>query len=172
MCKHNAPSTHMFVWNAHLTSHLSTEQRSTWTLPLIHGFFDSKQLMIHGRVYILILLARRSIRYAGTRYLRRGISREGFVANEVETEQILIDEEMRTNTQDTYNAFTSFVHHRGSIPILWTQDVNNLTPKPPLQSKLQLRYADRQSNTVIHTSKQQWCTLGTCLRDTVDQLRF
>jgi hypothetical protein len=37
------------------------------------------------------LIARRSNRYAGTRFLKRGANLEGDVGNEVETEQIVCD---------------------------------------------------------------------------------
>jgi hypothetical protein len=46
---------------------------------------------IYGRAFLLTLIARRSNRYAGTRFLKRGANMEGDVANEVETEQILCD---------------------------------------------------------------------------------
>ena len=36
-----------------------------------------------------MVIARRSRHYAGTRYLRRGINHEGYVANWVEVEQIV-----------------------------------------------------------------------------------
>lgn len=28
--------------------------------------------------------------------------------------------------------YTSFVQHRGSIPLYWSQDVSNMAPKPPI----------------------------------------
>lgn len=37
----------------------------------------------------MTLVARRSRHFAGTRYRKRGISAQAFVANEVETEQIV-----------------------------------------------------------------------------------
>jgi len=40
-----------------------------------------------GRNYALAVVARRSRHFAGTRYLKRGISDAGWVANDVETEQ-------------------------------------------------------------------------------------
>lgn len=36
----------------------------------------------------IVLIARRSALYAGTRFLKRGCNFEGAVANEVETEQV------------------------------------------------------------------------------------
>jgi hypothetical protein len=44
---------------------------------------------VFGRQLTMTLVARRSRHFAGTRYRKRGISAQGFVANEVETEQIM-----------------------------------------------------------------------------------
>ena len=32
--------------------------------------------------------------------------------------------------------FTSYVQHRGSIPLYWTQDNTGVTPKPPIELNL------------------------------------
>ena len=42
-----------------------------------------------GRQLTITLIARRSRHFAGTRYRKRGLNPQGFVANEVETEQIV-----------------------------------------------------------------------------------
>jgi hypothetical protein len=47
------------------------------------------QVQVFGRQLTLTLVSRRSRHFAGTRYRKRGISAQGFVANEVETEQIV-----------------------------------------------------------------------------------
>jgi hypothetical protein len=78
------------------------------------------------------LIARRSSQYAGTRFLKRGVNDEGFVANDVETEQIVHDITLPTTIQ--FQRFTSFVQHRGSIPVVWSQETGNMTPKPPIDS--------------------------------------
>ncbi|KAF8406705.1 hypothetical protein HHK36_008797 [Tetracentron sinense] len=60
--------------------------------------------------------------YAGTRLWRRGADSDGYVANFVESEQIV-----------KFNGFTSsFVQVRGSIPLLWQQIVD-LTYKPKFE---------------------------------------
>lgn len=74
----------------------------------------------------LILIARRSRHYAGTRYLKRGINVHGKVANDVEVEQILQFE----NGADF--KFTSYVQMRGSIPTFWAQETSLTMPKPPI----------------------------------------
>lgn len=59
----------------------------------------------------LILISRRSMNHAGTRYLTRGINDDGYVANYVETEQILV----------FYDHMLSFVQVRGSAPVFFSQ---------------------------------------------------
>lgn len=64
------------------------------------------------------------------------------MANEVETEQI-VSEPLATpfgtpikdgETVD-YGGYTSFVQLRGSIPVMWHQISEKMTPKPPIESK-------------------------------------
>ena len=43
-----------------------------WILPIIHGFVDQCNVSIYGSPVLLTLIARRSNRYAGTRFLKRG----------------------------------------------------------------------------------------------------
>ena len=63
---------------------------------------------------------------------------QGFVANDVETEQIV--SEMLTTSfhapgpQMFANPnYTSYVQHRGSIPLHWTQDNTGVSPKPAIE---------------------------------------
>ena len=80
----------IFVWNEYLTRDLRHELRDNkWLLPLVHGSWQQRNLSIFGKIVQLTLIARRSRRFAGTRYLKRGINQFGWVANEVETEQIV-----------------------------------------------------------------------------------
>ncbi len=74
----------------------------------------------------MILMARRSRHYAGTRYLKRGLSVHGKVANDCEVEQII--------QYDGGNdwKFTSYVQMRGSIPTYWYQETSVTMPKPPI----------------------------------------
>ena len=41
-------------------------------MPIIHGFVDQCNISIWGSPVLLTLIARRSSRYAGTRFLKRG----------------------------------------------------------------------------------------------------
>lgn len=80
------------------------------------------------RSYVVTLLSRRSVKRAGLRYLRRGINQDGFVANMVETEQLLSP----SDGQDS-STVQSFVQIRGSIPLFFTQTPYAFKPVPVLQ---------------------------------------
>ena len=75
----------------------------------------------------MTLVARRSRHFAGTRYLRRGANIQGNVANEVETEQILCEEDAGGSPPG--GLITSMVQVRGSIPLHWCHE-NLSMPKP------------------------------------------
>ncbi|OAD70259.1 hypothetical protein PHYBLDRAFT_115553 [Phycomyces blakesleeanus NRRL 1555(-)] len=129
----------MFVWNHYLlkSGFKDLRSRSGWILPLIYGFFDQAKISVFGRSIVVTLIARRSRYFAGARFLKRGVNDKGFVANDVETEQIVA--EMTTtsfhSTDRLYGnpRYTSYVQHRGSIPLIWSQDTTNMSPKPPIE---------------------------------------
>jgi hypothetical protein len=79
----------------------------------------------------LTVVARRSRLFAGARFLKRGINEQGQCANDVETEQILSIPSMGEQSDAQ---FTSFVQHRGSIPLYWAQINGGVMPKPPIVS--------------------------------------
>jgi len=120
---------HKFVWNEFLLGNFETRVHSSWVLHIIHGFVSQGDLEVFGRSIFITLIARRSKKYAGTRFLKRGSNSEGDVANEVETEQMVNLAEVQDWNR---GSFTSFVQMRGSIPLSWSQDVRQIVPKPPI----------------------------------------
>jgi hypothetical protein len=74
---------------------------------------------------LLTLISRRSVKRAGLRYLRRGIDDDGYVANNVETEQILA-----TPSWDSKDKIFSFLQIRGSIPLFFSQSPYSFKPIP------------------------------------------
>ncbi|CAO1635735.1 unnamed protein product [Sympodiomycopsis kandeliae] len=130
-----------------------------WVLPLCYGFVDQAKLSVMNRCIHVTLIARRSRHFAGARFLKRGADEAGHVANDVETEQIVsealtsaffapashlnkeenADEQkpnpntMRSSKLSQNPRFTSYVMHRGSIPVFWTQDSTNMSPRPPIE---------------------------------------
>lgn len=119
----------MFVWNEFLTRGIRSILKSTlWTVALVYGFFKQVRFSTYEKDFMLTLISRRSRYFAGTRYLKRGVSEKGRVANEVETEQIVF----QILPQGRSNEIASVVQHRGSIPLFWSQQPSRLNLKPAI----------------------------------------
>ncbi|XP_034950859.1 polyphosphoinositide phosphatase isoform X2 [Chelonus insularis] len=122
-----------FVWNSHLLAPVEKELHRDWILYITHGFIGQSNVSIFGKSIYITLIARRSNKYAGTRFLKRGANFDGDVANEVETEQIAHD----SAVSSLYSGrFSSFVQMRGSVPGHWSQDISKMVPKPTISSDL------------------------------------
>lgn len=80
-----------FVWNDFLLKPMKNIVLKDWLLEITHGYLSQSCMNIFGRPVYILLMARRSSRFAGTRFLKRGANFHGDVANEVETEQIVQD---------------------------------------------------------------------------------
>ncbi|KAI9330793.1 SacI homology domain-containing protein [Zopfochytrium polystomum] len=131
----------MFVWNHYLSTLGFSSLSSEWCLPIIYGFVDQSRISVFGHSIYVTLIARRSRHFAGARFLKRGVNDKGYVANDVETEQIAHDANTTSfdHPRGKYGdkpAFTSFVQHRGSIPLFWSQEGNQYTPRPPIEITL------------------------------------
>ncbi|EEC07734.1 SAC domain-containing protein, putative, partial [Ixodes scapularis] len=120
-----------YVWNAYLLE--PVDLHTDWLLCVTHGFVGQTNISVYGRPIFLTLIARRSQKFSGTRFLKRGANSEGDVANEVETEQIVHDSSVSSFTDGN---FTSFVQVRGSVPFSWSQDVSKIVPKPAINLDL------------------------------------
>ncbi|XP_062087911.1 phosphoinositide phosphatase SAC2-like [Humulus lupulus] len=119
----------MFVWNEYLTREIRINLNNTlWTVALVYGFFKQVDLFVSEREFKLTLIARRSRHYAGTRYLKRGVNEKGRVANDVETEQIVI----ANATEGCPTQISSVVQIRGSIPLFWSQETSRINIKPDI----------------------------------------
>ncbi|KAG0143743.1 hypothetical protein CROQUDRAFT_660821, partial [Cronartium quercuum f. sp. fusiforme G11] len=139
-----------FFWNHYLLlsafgNTINREGGSPWVLPFIYGFVDQSKLNVFGRTVYVAVIARRSRHFAGARFLKRGVSEDGYVANEVEIEQIVTDAittalhipdpEHRGDfhARKPNPRYTSYVQLRGSIPLLWNQDTTLTKAKPPIE---------------------------------------
>lgn len=115
----------MFIWNSHLLQPASEflHEPFDWCRPVIHGYIDQAAVAIYGRTAHITIIARRSRQFAGARFLKRGANDLGYVANDVETEQI-VSESLTTSFHSpgpklfASPQYTSYVQHRGSIPLL------------------------------------------------------
>ncbi len=129
----------MFLWNTHLLQPAIKGLTSPfdWCRPVIHGYIDQAAIDMYGKKAYVTIIARRSRYFAGARFLKRGVNDLGYVANDVETEQI-VSEGNTTSFHApgpklyTSPSYTSYVQHRGSIPLHWTQDNTGVAPKPPI----------------------------------------
>ncbi|UXI18535.1 ATP-dependent RNA helicase DDX42-like [Sarcoptes scabiei] len=111
-----------FVWNHFLISDLIADRAfHPYCLPIICGFVSIQQLSLPNHYITWALISRRSTKRSGTRWFTRGINTEGWVANFIETEQILFER----NSELRF----SFLQIRGSIPMYWTQ-LPDLSYKP------------------------------------------
>jgi len=132
-----AQSSRMFVWNSYLLQPLqadgpagvSDQLRKEWFLQVVHGFIDQARISVFGNNVYITLIARRSHEFAGARFYKRGVNKQGYPANEVETEQI-VSNQLDSQFSDRY---TSYVQHRGSICVSWSQMSNNMSPQPPIR---------------------------------------
>uniref|UniRef100_A0A3B4A220 SAC domain-containing protein n=1 Tax=Periophthalmus magnuspinnatus TaxID=409849 RepID=A0A3B4A220_9GOBI len=121
---------HKYVWNGKLLERIKDIVHPDWLMYIIHGFCGQSKLLIYGHPVHITLIARRSSKFAGTRFLKRGANCEGDVANEVETEQIVHDASVMSFTAGSYS---SYVQVRGSVPLYWSQDISTMMPKPPIR---------------------------------------
>ncbi|XP_077213252.1 phosphoinositide phosphatase family protein [Tasmannia lanceolata] len=138
------PYENIFVWNAFLTQAIRSRCNNTqWTIALVHGHFKQVRLSIYGREFSVSLISRRSRHFAGTRYLKRGLNDRGRVANDVETEQIVLDEEAGS----CKGKMSSVVQMRGSIPLFWSQEASRFSPKPDI---ILQRYDPTYQATKLH----------------------
>jgi hypothetical protein len=133
----------MFIWNHHLLAPAVNALKNPyeWCLPIIHGYVDQSKMSVYGRVVYVSIIARRSRFFAGARFLKRGANDLGFVANDVETEQI-VSEQTTTSFHSAgpelhaNPSYTSYIQHRGSIPLYWTQENTGVSPKPAIELNL------------------------------------
>lgn len=133
----------IFVWNHYLLEPAREVLKNVhdWCHAVTHGSIDQSSLDVFGRRIYITLMARRSRFFAGARFLKRGTNDSGYVANDVETEQI-VSEALTTSFHApgprlwSNPTYTSYVQHRGSIPLYWTQDNAGVTPKPDIKLNL------------------------------------
>ena len=119
-----------YIWNTFLLEPLRVAD-TAWKLYVTHGYFEQTQCVAFGRRIVLTLIARRSRLFAGTRYLKRGISNRGNVANDVEVEQVLTGFDKNTGLPDA-GCYASYVQNRASIPLFWTQEGRKMVAKPDI----------------------------------------
>mmetsp|Transcript_13018 Transcript_13018/g.26022 ORF Transcript_13018/g.26022 Transcript_13018/m.26022 type:complete len:865 (-) Transcript_13018:1030-3624(-) len=122
------------VWNSHLTRSLRDAiGTNIWAVPLIQGFWEQETVVMMGQKLNLTLIGRRSCKFAGTRYLKRGVNEEGHVANDVEVEQIVELFGVERNS-----SISSIVQRRGSVPLFWKQSWSSKDPSLAVKPVIRL----------------------------------
>mmetsp|Transcript_37560 Transcript_37560/g.58662 ORF Transcript_37560/g.58662 Transcript_37560/m.58662 type:complete len:621 (+) Transcript_37560:148-2010(+) len=100
-----------FFWNEAAASGLMAAGAHAWITPVMSAYVDARAgCAVAGTRFTLLFVSRRSRYRQGCRFTKRGIDEAGHVANFVETEQAVLN-------QDGY--LTAHVQIRGSIPVLW-----------------------------------------------------
>ena len=61
-----------YSWNNHLLKPVQDKIHQDWILNVIHGFVDQSNISIYGTPVLMTLIARRSNKFAGTRFQKRG----------------------------------------------------------------------------------------------------
>ena len=140
-----------FFWNKFMLQDLVKSKdplADPWIIPVIQGFVQIENCKVNLNnpddmwdsfgarspspippgaddviEYKITLLSRRSRHRAGSRYKRRGVNEFGYVANYVETEQIL----------EFSHHVVSFVQVRGSVPLYWSQTGIKYKPPPRIE---------------------------------------
>ena len=101
-----------YFWNHNLYKKFFEKNvDKIWMVPTICGYVGITNQIVSDNTLSLILIARRSVYHAGTRYNTRGIDDDGHCANYVEIEQML----------KYQNFILSYVQLRGSGPIFFQQ---------------------------------------------------
>lgn len=123
-------SDEQFTWNQYVSTPLVDAAKTNgyiehFILPLIYGYVKFVKTTINATPVTFGLITRRSRYRAGTRYFRRGINSDGYVANFNETEQFLVEHTEKGDAVRTY------LQTRGSVPVYWAE-MNDLKYKPEL----------------------------------------
>ena len=71
-----AHPNYKFVWNSYLLKPVESVFHPDWILFVIHGFVGQSNISLYGKSLYLTLIARRSNKFAGTRFLKRGANYE------------------------------------------------------------------------------------------------
>jgi hypothetical protein len=88
--------------------------------PVINGVVTIRSIQSYAEEFTYVIIGRKDHRRSGMRFLVRGCDDNGYSANFVETEQIVV------HRKGGEHDILSYIQLRGSIPIKWTQDPNLL----------------------------------------------
>ncbi|KAJ6627294.1 SacI homology domain-containing protein [Mycena sp. CBHHK59/15] len=157
-----------FFWNKFIQSRLieltmgsTSQDLSPYILPIIYGsVIRHPSAHLHGRNMQICLISRRSRFRAGTRYFRRGIDKEGHVANFNETEQLLMVEDDASSgeapsSSGDFGTKMSFVQIRGSVPVFWAEVMDLQDTSDMMRRHLQEQVATYGEQSLVNLVNQK-----------------
>lgn len=102
-----------FFWNRTFHIHLIRFgiDCKSWLIKAMCGSIEIRTIYVGSKQAKAAIISRLSCERAGTRFNVRGTSDDGYVANFVETEQVIFLD----------NEVTSYIQNRGSVPLFWEQ---------------------------------------------------
>lgn len=102
-----------FFWNRMFYIHLMRFgiDCNAWLIKAMCGSIEIRTIYIGSKQAKAAIISRLSCERAGTRFNVRGTNDDGYVANFVETEQVIYLD----------NEVTSYIQTRGSVPLFWEQ---------------------------------------------------
>ena len=142
-----------FFWNLNVSMPFIERDLGTWTTPFANIWTETKTFTQNHRKYNLTLVSRRGSRRQGPRYIKRGVDKNGDVANFVETEQIL------RGLDSTNGDVFAFTQIRGSIPLYWEQ-IETWRLKPPISPDLNLTSQYTPLGTHVSAMCSDYCSNG------------
>lgn len=115
-----------FLWNYSNTRSLDDELLVNIVHPTINGYIGIQINKSYDTHFTFCLISRKDNRRSGCRFIVRGADSNGYVANFVESEQIVTIDSNKGEVN-----VLSYLQIRGSIPLIWNQ-VPNLQLNPPI----------------------------------------
>ncbi|CRG98389.1 inositol-phosphate phosphatase, putative [Plasmodium relictum] len=99
-----------FMWNYQMIKKMKNKSKidDNWFCSLIQGYISYTSIEINKKCLELLLISRRSAVLGGTRFNKRGINDDGYVANYVETEQIVRISNKNINFSDRFDQTNNF----------------------------------------------------------------
>ena len=111
----------IYCWNFELGKTLDNALLQNILVPVINGSVGVSQVNYNtsnkAKQFTFSLISRKDTRRSGMRFLVRGADLNGFCANYVETEQVILSEDNEGGIN-----LISYLQCRGSIPLSWKQE--------------------------------------------------
>jgi hypothetical protein len=142
------PPRELFHWNGKLTVRFSMSLLRLVS-PAVRGYVGTASVRQHVSEVDLnvVLICRSACTYAGTRYNRRGLDRNGVPGNFAETEQVVWSTVSNPTGNRSRYLIQSYKLLRGSVPLHWSQPPNfSYRPDPQVPKQDEVLAAGLQAH--------------------------